>query len=202
MKRLLKAYMEKPELAAGMLLVVLVVVFQARSNGFFLSPDNLRGVLVGMSLATRPEDIYRALIESTAFGTRKIIEAFDDAGVPVNELVATGGLLENPVLMQIYSDVLNRPISVLDSPQGSALGSAVHAAVAAGVHEDIETAAARMGKVRGDVYSPAREGAEAYDRLHPIYVQLHDWFGRENRELMRELQSIAAGAREGERVEP
>ncbi|MBV8992012.1 MAG: hypothetical protein JO372_25930, partial [Solirubrobacterales bacterium] len=170
-------------------------------NRSILVDHNLRGVLVGMSLATRPEDIYRALIESTAFGTRKIIEAFDDAGVAVNELVAAGGLLDNPVLMQIYSDVVNRPISVLGSDQGPALGSAIHAAVAAGVHEDIETAAAQMGKVRDHLYSPSRQRAEAYDRLYRVYVQLHDWFGQQNRELMRELQSISADARKGERVE-
>lgn len=169
-------------------------------NRSILVDHNLRGTLVGMSLATRPEDIYRALIESTAFGTRKIIEAFGDAGVPVNELVATGGLLDNPVLMQIYSDVVNRPISVLESDQGSALGSAIHAAVAAGVHEDIEAAAARMGKVSPDVYSPDREAAAAYDRLYRVYVQLHDWLGRENRELLRELQSISADTRTEKRV--
>ena len=115
-------------------------------NRSILVDHNLRGVLVGLSLATRPEDIYRALIESTAFGTRKILEAFDDSGVAVNELVAAGGLLDNPVLMQIYSDVVNRPLGVLDSPEGPALGSAIHAAVAAGVHDDVETAAARMGQ--------------------------------------------------------
>ncbi len=170
-------------------------------NRSILVDHNLRGVLVGMSLATRPEDIYRALIESTAFGTRKIIEAFGDAGVPVNEVVATGGLLDNQVLMQIYSDVVNRSLSVLDSEEGSALGSAIHAAVAAGIHDDVETAAARMGRVRRDVYSPDRQRAEAYDRLYHVYVQLHDWFGRENRQLMRELQSISADSRKGTRDE-
>ena len=170
-------------------------------NRSILVDHNLRGVLVGMSLATRPEDIYRALIESTAFGTRKIVEAFEEAGVAVNEIVATGGLLDNPVLMQIYCDVVSRPLSLLDSGEGPARGSAIHAAVAAGVHDDIETAAARMGKVRSDVYTPNRERAEAYDRLYRVYVQLHDWFGRENRGLMSELQSIAADARKGERIE-
>ncbi len=169
-------------------------------NRSILVDHNLRGVLVGSSLATRPEDIYRALLESTAFGTRKIIEAFEVAGVPVDELVATGGLLDNPMLMQIYCDVVNRPISVLDSDQGPALGSALHAAVAAGVHGDIETASAHMGKVRSDVYSPDRARAEAYDRLYRVYVQLHDWFGQANRELMHELQTISADARKGEPV--
>ncbi len=170
-------------------------------NRSILVDHDLRGVLVGMSLATRAESIYRALIEATAFGTRKIVDAFDEAGVPVHEVLATGGLLDNPVLMQIYSDVVNRPISVLDSDQGPALGSAIHAAVAAGIHEDVETAAACMGKVRPNVYSPDSDRAESYDRLYGVYVKLHDWFGRENRALMRELQSIAADARKRERVE-
>jgi L-ribulokinase len=171
-------------------------------NRSILVDHNLRGVIAGMSLATRPEDIYRALIESTAFGTRKILEAFDDAGVAVTELVAAGGLLDNPVLMQIYSDVVNRPLGVLDSPEGPALGSAIHAAVAAGVHEDVETAAARMGRLRPDVYSPDPRRAESYDGLYHVYERLHDYFGRDSRDVMRELQSIAADARVGERVEP
>ncbi len=170
-------------------------------NRSILVDHNLRGVIVGLSLATRPEEIYRALIESTAFGTRKILEAFDNAGVAVNELVAAGGLLDNPALMQIYSDVVNRPLGVLDSPEGPALGSAMHAAVAAGVYEDIETAAARMGRLRPDVYSPDRGRAEAYDRLYRIYERLHDYFGRDSRDVMQELQSVAADARGGERVE-
>jgi L-ribulokinase len=167
-------------------------------NRSILVDHNLRGVIVGLSLATRPEDIYRALIESTAFGTRRILEAFDDAGITVTELVAAGGLLENPVLMQIYSDVVNRPIGVLDSPEGPALGSAIHAAVAAGVHEDVETAAARMGRLRQDVYSPDPERVEAYDRLYHVYERLHDYFGRDSRDVMRELQNIAVNARGGQ----
>lgn len=170
-------------------------------NRSILVDHNLRGVIVGLSLATRPEDIYRALIESTAFGTRKILEAFDDAGVAVNELVAAGGLLDNPVLMQIYSDVVNRPLGVLDSPEGPALGSAIHAAVAAGMYDDVETAAARMGRLRADVYSPAPGRAEAYDRLYHVYERLHDHFGRDSRDVMQELQSIAAHARGSERAE-
>lgn len=170
-------------------------------NRSILVDHNLRGVIVGLSLATRPEEIYRALIESTAFGTRKIIEAFEGAGVAVNELVAAGGLLDNPMLMQIYSDVVNRPLGVLDSPEGPALGSAIHAAVAAGVHENVEAAAARMGRLRPDVYSPDPGRAETYDRLYHIYERLHDYFGRDSRDVMQELQSVASDARGGERVE-
>ena len=91
----------------------------------------------GQTLATRPEDVYRALLEATAFGTRTIVEAFDEAGVPVNELVVAGGLLKNPLLMQIYADVTDLPLSTIGSAQGPALGSAIHAAVAAGAYPDI-----------------------------------------------------------------
>lgn len=159
-------------------------------NRSILVDHELSGLLVGLTLSSRPEDIYRALIEATAFGTRKIIEAFDQAGVPVKEFVAAGGLLGNPVLMQIYADVINRPISALESAQGSALGSAIHAAVAAGVHPDIQVAAAKMGRRRTRAYVPEHQHAQDYDRLYRVYSRLHDWFGQESRDLMRELQQI------------
>src|SRR5439155_19560848 len=103
---------------------------------------------------TTPEDIYRALIEATAFGTRTIIEAFNDAGIPVTELVVVGGLVKNRLLMQIYSDITRLPLSVITSDQGPALGSAIHAAVAAGSYPDVHTAAAAMGGVQRDAYRP------------------------------------------------
>ena len=163
-------------------------------NRSILVDHELTGVLAGLTLSSRPQDVYRALIESTAFGTRKIVEAFDQAGVPVQRFVAAGGLLDNPVLMQIYADVLNRPISVLDSAQGPALGSALHAAVAAGVHENIEVAAAKMGKRRDRAYVPDHGHAEAYDRLYRVYSRLHDCFGRDGRDVMHELQTIREDA--------
>ncbi|MFD0788278.1 FGGY-family carbohydrate kinase, partial [Micromonospora azadirachtae] len=106
-------------------------------NRSLLVNHDLSGVIVGLTLATRPPDIYRALLESTAYGTRMIIEAFAEAGVPVNELVVAGGLTNNPLLMQIYADVTDRPLSIIGSAQGPALGSAIHAAVAAGAHPDV-----------------------------------------------------------------
>ena len=109
------------------------------------STTSCPGVVVGQTLATRPEDIYRALLEATAFGTRTIIEAFVDAGVPVTELVVAGGLLKNALLMQIYADVTGLPLSTIGSAQGPALGSAIHAAVAAGAYPDIRAAASGHG---------------------------------------------------------
>ncbi|MDF2710316.1 MAG: araB, partial [Nonomuraea muscovyensis] len=146
-------------------------------NRSVLVDHNLSGVIVGQTLSTRPEDVYRALIEATAFGARMIVETFEKAGVPVEEFVAAGGLLKNRFLMQIYADVLRRPLSVIGSDQGPALGSAIHAAVAAGAYADIQQAAAAMGTRRDDAYLPDEARADAYDRLYAEYRTLHDYFG-------------------------
>ncbi len=145
-------------------------------NRSVLVDHDLSGVIVGQTLATRPEDVYRALIEATAYGARTIVETFEAAGVPVTEFVVAGGLLKNRFLMQIYSDVLRRPLSVIGSDQGPALGSAIHAAVAAGAYPDITEAAAAMGKRTPGAYVPDPERADAYDRLYAEYRLLHDHF--------------------------
>jgi L-ribulokinase len=166
-------------------------------NRSVLVDHELSGVVVGQTLATRPEDTYRALLEATAFGTRRIIEAFRDSGVPVTELVVAGGLLSNALLMQIYADVTNVPLSTIGSAQGPALGAALHAAVAAGAHPDIHAAAKAMGsRVRG-VYQPDPERAAAYDELYAEYLTLHDYFGRGANDVMHRLKARrrAAAAR-------
>ncbi|WP_326645233.1 ribulokinase [Nonomuraea fuscirosea] len=146
-------------------------------NRSVLVDHNLSGVIVGQTLQTRPEDVYRALIESTAYGARMIVETFEKSGVPVEEFVVAGGLLKNPFLMQVYADVLRRPLSVIGSDQGPALGSAIHAAVAAGAYSSIEEAAAAMGKRTENAYVPDEARADAYDRLYAEYRRLHDFFG-------------------------
>ncbi|MDN3020451.1 ribulokinase [Streptomyces sp. S.PB5] len=168
-------------------------------NRSVLVDHDLSGVLVGLTLSTRPEDIYRALLEATAFGTRTIIEAFETAGVPVRELIIAGGLTRNALLMQIYADVTRRPLSLIASAQGPALGAAMHAAVAAGAYPDIRAAAHAMGKVHRDVYLPDPERAASYDRLYAEYRLLHDHFGRGGNEVMHRLRRIrtAASARTG-----
>jgi L-ribulokinase len=153
----------------------------------------LSGLIVGLKLSTRPEDIYRALIEATAFGTRKIVESLEAAGIEVGEVIVAGGLLKNPVIMQIYSDVLRQPLHLIDSDQGAALGSAMHAAVAAGAYDDIQAAAAAMGKVRRDVYRPDEDRAAVYDELYARYVDLHDRFGRDD-DLMHALRRVGREA--------
>ena len=101
-------------------------------NRSVLVDHELSGVVVGQTLATKPEDTYRALLEATAFGTRTIVDAFRDSGVPVKEFIVAGGLLKNKLLMQIYADITGLQLSTIGSTQGPALGSAIHAAVAAG----------------------------------------------------------------------
>ena len=140
-------------------------------NRSVLVDHELSGLVVGLTLATRPEDIYRALLEATAFGTRTIIEAFERPGVPVTELVVAGGLLKNRFLMQIYADVTRRPLSARRSAQGPALGSAIHAAVAAGAYPDIHAAAAAMGTSSRRRLRPTRRRAEAYDALYAEYAR-------------------------------
>ncbi|WP_440901911.1 ribulokinase, partial [Actinosynnema sp.] len=162
-------------------------------NRSVLVDHELSGVVVGQTLATRAEDTYRALLEATAFGTRVIVDTFTDAGVPVTELVIAGGLLRNKLLMQIYADVTNLPLSVIGSEQGPALGSALHAAVAAGAYPDIRAAALAMGSLLKGVYQPIEANVQAYERLFTEYQELHDYFGRGANEVMHRLK---AGRRE------
>ncbi|WUJ70909.1 ribulokinase [Kribbella soli] len=164
-------------------------------NRSVLVDHELSGLIVGETLATRPEDCYRALLEATAFGTRVITETFGDSGVPVKELIIAGGLAKNALLMQIYADVTRLPLSIIDSEQGPALGSAIHAAVAAGAYPDVPSAAKNMGKVRRGVHLPDEERAKAYDQLFDLYLELHDYFGRDSK-LMRKLKSIRRTALE------
>jgi L-ribulokinase len=173
-------------------------------NRSVLVDHELSGLLVGETLATLPEDIYRALIEATAFGTRTIIETFNAAGVPVTELVVVGGLVKNAMLMQIYSDVSRLPLSIITSEQGPALGSAIHAAATAGYYPDVRAAAARMGRVERAVYTPDEAAAALYDELFAEYTRLHDYFGRGENKVMRRLRAIQrrAGIESGPPTEP
>jgi L-ribulokinase len=155
---------------------------------------------VGATLATRAPEIYRALIEATAFGTRVIVDGFEASGVAVNEIVACGGLPErNRLLMQIYADVTGREIAVAASSQTPALGSAMFAAVAAGStaggYDSIEDAAVRMASLRDERFRPDGARKRVYDELFAEYVTLHDHFGRGD-EVMKRLRAIRARAME------
>ncbi|WP_330463742.1 ribulokinase [Micromonospora zamorensis] len=163
-------------------------------NRSLLVNHDLSGMIVGMTLATRPQDIYRALLESTAYGTRMIIEAFVEAGVAVNDLVIAGGLTNNALLMQIYADVTKRPLNIIASTQGPALGSAIHAAVAADEFPSVHEASQAMGRVHEAVYRPDPERARAYDALYAEYRTLHDHFGRGGNDVMLRLRAIRNAA--------
>ncbi|WP_127842621.1 ribulokinase [Actinomyces wuliandei] len=159
-------------------------------NRSVLADSRLSGLVLGLTLRTRPEEVYRALVEATAFGARTIIEAYAAAGIEVTELVAAGGLVKDSFLMQVYCDVLGVPVSVLESGQGPALGAAVHAAVAAGCYPDVRAASAAMGRRTRAAYTPDAEAHAAYDALFAEYTLLHDYFGRGANEVMHRLGDL------------
>jgi L-ribulokinase len=167
----------------------LIALDWLNGNRSVLVDHHLSGVVAGLTLATRAPDIYRALIESTAFGTRVIIDAFEAAGIGVSELVIAGGLVRSELIMQIYADVTRRPLGLVGSGQGPASGSAIHAAVAAGAYPGVPAAAAAMGTHRPAVYTPDPASADVYDDLYAEYVALHDYFGRGANEVLHRLRA-------------
>jgi len=164
-------------------------------NRSVLVDHDLSGLVVGLTLATKPEDQYRALLEATAFGTRVIVEAFGDSGVPVEEFIVAGGLVKNELLTQIYADVLGMPLSVIASRHGPALGSAIHAAVAAGAYADVAAASEAMGGRHVAAYVPDAARSKRYDEMFTDYLALHDRFGRGD-PLMRRLRARRHAAME------
>ncbi|MEY3686977.1 MAG: L-ribulokinase [Actinomycetota bacterium] len=159
-------------------------------NRSVLVDHELSGTVLGLTLTTTAEQVYRALLESTAYGTRMIVDTFAASGVPVKEFIVAGGLLKNKFLMQLYSDVTRLPISTIDTDQGPALGSAIHAAVASGEYPNVNAAAEAMGKVNKHVYTPNEERALQYDKLYQEYVELHDYFGRGANNVMKRLKQM------------
>ena len=160
-----------------------------------LMDSSLSGLLLGATLGTRPHEIYRALIEATAFGTRKIIEAFTSKGVAIDELHACGGLAQkNPLLLQIYADVTGLPIRVAASQQTCALGAAMHGALAAGIYPNMERAAKKMVRPSTQTYRPNAASEPIYDQLYAEYSRLHDTFGRAANSPMKVLRRLRATA--------
>ena len=171
-------------------------------NRSVLVDADLTGLLIGATLLTKPEEIYRALIEATAYGTRVIVEALENNGVPVTELVACGGLPEkNKLLMQIYADVTGREFKMSASGQTPALGSAMFGAVAAGKaaggYDQIRDAAAKMSRLKDETFKPNLQAKKVYDQLFSEYVGLHDYFGRGENNVMKRLKHIKAETRKG-----
>ena len=148
-------------------------------NRCTLANGDLTGVVVGMRLSTRPEDIYRALIEATAFGMKNIMNNYEDNGLSISKLMVTGGIaLKNPMLMQIYADVLGRELHIIDSEQCTALGSAICGAVASGRYKDASEASLALRAGVAKTYSPIPENVIAYAEIFKKYMTLHDYFGK------------------------
>jgi len=164
-------------------------------NRTILVDQRLTGVLLGQTLATAQAEIYRALIEATAFGARAIIERFKEYGVPIERVVCAGGIAEkNPLLMQIYADVTGCTMLVAGSSQACALGSAVSAAVLAGAHPDFPSAQAAMTSLKKVSYKPKAAAQKTYDQLYALYRQCHDAFGGVNKssDLSRVMKDLLA----------
>jgi L-ribulokinase len=170
-------------------------------NRSVLVDADLTGLMVGMTLLTTAPEMYRALIEATAFGTKTIIDAFEAGGVKVDQVVGCGGLPErNRMLMQIYADVTGRQWKLAASPQAPALGSAMFAAVAAGAaaggYATIKEAAAKMAHLREETYTPIAANHAVYKQVYGEYVRLHDLFGRPGGDpAMKTLKKIKAAAK-------
>jgi L-ribulokinase len=169
-------------------------------NRSVLVDADLSGLLLGATLDTTLADIYRALIESIAFGTRVIIENFEEYGIRVAELYACGGMAEkNVLLMQIFSDVTGRSIKLARSSQASALGAAMFGAVAAGRrgggYDTIYQAIERMAGVRDTIYQPDPSRHATYDDIFREYIRLHDYFGRGASDVMKRLRALKARQR-------
>lgn len=163
----------------------LVALDWFNGNRSVLDDSQLTGVILGLTLGTKPEHIYRALLEATAYGTKMIL---DTMAFPVHSIKVAGGIAnKNPLLMQIYADVLGREIGVCQSTQAAALGSAIYGAVAAGVYPDHTGAAKAMGTPVAKIYRPIEENHKAYQTLYIEYVTLHDYFGRGGNDVMKRL---------------
>lgn len=150
-------------------------------NRSILVNSNLTGMILGLNLQTKPEEIYRALIEATAYGLKIIVSQYEKSGIQIGNICAAGGIAQkDDMMMQIYADVLERDIQIAGSTQAGALGSAMYAAVASGIYPNIKEAARVMSSPAMKVYHPNAENAKAYQALYAEYKTLHDYFGKEN----------------------
>jgi L-ribulokinase len=172
----------------------LLVLDWWQGNRSTLGRSELSGLIVGATLSTRAEEVFHALVEATAFGTRAIIESFTEQQLPVSSIVAGGGLTRNAMLMQIYADVAGRPIAVAGAPQASALGAAILGAVAAGAsgggYDSLASAVLRMAPAPVHVYQPTEASERQYDVLYREYKRLYDHFGRGGNDLMQLLRGL------------
>lgn len=164
-------------------------------NRSILADSSLSGLILGMTLNTKPEHIFRAIIEATAFGTKLIIENFNQNNITVNRLFAGGGIAEkNSFILQIYSDILGMEINLCASSQSGALGSAIYGALAAKnqvlTYEDILKASEEYSLPPKNIFKPNIENTKVYNELYKIYLKLHDFFGKDERGIMSALKNL------------
>ena len=134
--------------------------------------------MVGQTLYSTPAEVYRALVEATAFGALTIINRFEEYGVKISQIVNCGGIAEkSPLTMQIYADVTGRPMKLSRSAQTCALGSAIAAAVVAGAHKNYAAAQKKMTGLKPKIYMPNSRAHKVYKELYALYKELHDAFG-------------------------
>jgi len=169
-------------------------------NRTCLVDAELSGMMVGMTLSTKPEEMYRALLEASVFGMRRIIDHYEEYGIPVRKLYACGGISKkNPLMMQMYADVTGREVFVGESEQCPALGSAIFGMVAAGVeaggYSSVAEAASALGRVEKHTYQPVPENVQKYEALYQEFLVLHDYFGRGANDVMKRLRRIKESAR-------
>jgi len=146
-------------------------------NRTVLVDVRLSGLLIGQTLHTQAHEVYRALIEATAFGSLTIVKRIEEYGVPVEEIINCGGLaVKNPFLMQVYADILGRPMRISRSDQTPALGAAIFGAVCAGEFNSVEDAQRKMTGTK-EIYKPVTDNHEIYKKLYKLYRELHDAFG-------------------------
>ena len=147
-------------------------------NRTILVDQQLTGLILGQTLYTTPAEIYRALIEATAYGALTIINRYEEYGVKISEVVNCGGIAEKSALvMQTYANITGRPMKISRSAQTCALGSAIAAAVIAGAHKDFASAQKAMTGLKAKVYKPNPKAHAVYRELYALYKQLHDAFG-------------------------
>ncbi len=162
---------------------------------------DLSGVLVGLTLATEPAEMYRALLEATAFGTRLVLDTLEEGGVPIREVHACGGLASrSPLVLQLYADVTGRVLYAYQVPHASALGAAIHGAAAAGVYPDLLAATRAMGTRPVRRYAPRDEARRVYDELYTIYRDLHAALSRPEGAVKRLRRLRRAVPREASRA--
>lgn len=160
-------------------------------NRSVLMDSDLTGMILGLTLQTAPEDLYRALAEAAAYGARMIIETFREKGVRIEKLLVTGGISQkNKMMMQIYADVLNMPVHIVPSSHGSALGAAIGAAVSGGCYDTVQEAIRHMAVKADQVYQPKPENSRIYERLYQLYARLYRLCGQDAHSVMKDLLAI------------